>query len=99
MYSYSLIGIDRDSVDSIAYRYGAASPGVEPWGGGKIFHTGSDRPLGIPSLLYNGHCVPFPGFKRSRLVVDHSPPSSVGVKKKSKLHLYSPSWLPWPVTG
>ena len=86
--------MDRDSVDGIAYRYGAASPGVKLRGGGKTFRTGSDRPWGITSLLYNGHRVHFPGFKRSRLVVDHSAPSSAEVKERVKLHFYSPSWLP-----
>jgi hypothetical protein len=91
--------MDRDSVDGIADRYGAASPGVKPRGGGKIFRTGSNRPWGLPSLLYNGHRVPFPGFKRSRLVVDHSPPSSAEVKESVKLHFYSPFWFPWSVRG
>jgi hypothetical protein len=32
--------------------------------GGEIFRTRPDWPLGPPSVLNNGHRVPFPGVKR-----------------------------------
>ena len=48
----------------IATGYGLDGPGIEcsnP-GGVEIFRTCPDRPLGPPSLLYNGYRV-FPGGK------------------------------------
>ena len=66
-----------DSSVSIATDYGLDGPGIESrWG--EIFHR-SGRPLGPPSLLYNGYRV-FPGDKvwQGR-AADHSPLSSVAV--------------------
>jgi hypothetical protein len=68
-------------------------------GGGEIFRILPDRPWGPPSLLYNGYRVSFPGVKRPGRGVDHRPSSSVGVKERVELYLYSPSGPSWPVIG
>jgi hypothetical protein len=43
----------------IATGYALDGPGIESWlgGGGEIFRTRSDRPWGIPRLLFSGHRV------------------------------------------
>jgi hypothetical protein len=57
---YSLVG-SRDSIASIATRYGLEGTGIESrWG--EIFRTYPDRLRGPPSLLYNGYWV-FPRGK------------------------------------
>jgi hypothetical protein len=57
----------RDSVVSIATRYGLEGPGIESrWG--EIFRTYPDRLRGSPSLPYNGYRV-FPGGKDGRSVM------------------------------
>jgi hypothetical protein len=40
-----------------------------------------------------------PGVKRPGRGVDHPPSSSVEVKERVELYLYSPSGLSWPVLG
>ena len=62
----------------IATDYGLDGPGIESWWGAR-FSARPDRPLGPPSLLYNGYRV-FPGGKvQLRRAADHSPPSSAEV--------------------
>ena len=57
---------------------------------GEIFRTSPDRAWGPPSLLYNGYRV-FPGGKMlPECDADPSPPSSVEVKNRVELYLYSP---------
>jgi hypothetical protein len=41
---------------------------------------GPDRLWGLPSLLTNGYCRPFPGVKQPGTEADLSPPSSAEVK-------------------
>jgi hypothetical protein len=41
----------------------------------------------------------FPGVKQPRRGVDHPPPSSVEVKERVELYLYSPSGPSKPVTS
>jgi hypothetical protein len=41
----------------------------------------------------------FPGVKRPGRSLDHPPPSSVEVKDRVQLYLYSPSRPSWPVIG
>ena len=41
----------------------------------------------------------FPGVNRPGRGVDHPPPSSVEVKERIELYLYSPSGSSWPVLG
>ena len=48
--------------------------------GDEIFRTRPDRPWSLPSLLYNGYRVSFPGVKRPGRGANHPPPSSVEVK-------------------
>ena len=51
------------------------------------------------NLLYNGYLVSFPGVKRPGRGVDHPPPSSIKVKERVELYVYSPSRPSWPVVG
>jgi hypothetical protein len=67
--------------------------------GGEIYRNRPDRPWGPPSLLYNGYRVCFPGVKRPGRGVDHPLPSSVWIKERVELYLYSPSGPSWPVVG
>jgi hypothetical protein len=62
-------------------------------GKGPIFRTCTDRPRGLPSLLYNGYRVSFPGVKRPGRSLDQPPLSS------TQLYLYSPSGASWRVLG
>jgi hypothetical protein len=43
--------------------------------------------------------VSFPGVKRPGRGADHPLPSSVEVKERVELYLYSPSVTSWPVIG
>jgi hypothetical protein len=54
-------------------------------GGGEIFHTRPDRLLRPPILQNNGCLFSLPGVKRPGRGADHSPPSSVEVKRKSRV--------------
>jgi len=67
--------------------------------GGKIFHTRPDWPRAPPSLLSNGYWVSFPEVKQLGHAVDSPPPSSVEVKERVEIYLYSPSIPSWPVLG
>jgi hypothetical protein len=50
--------VGQNSAVGIATGYGLDVPGIEPrWGGGEMFRTRPDRPLGPPSLQYNGYRV------------------------------------------
>jgi hypothetical protein len=60
------------------------------------FSAPSRRPWSPPGLLYNGYPF-FPGGKRQGRSVNHPPSSSVEVKERAKLYLYSPSGSPWQV--
>ena len=75
-------------VVGIATAYGLDGPGIESrWG--EIFCTSPDRPLGLPSLLYNGYRV-FPGGKvLPGRDADPSPPSGAEVKNRVELYLCS----------
>jgi hypothetical protein len=68
-------------------------------GRGEIFSTRPDRPWGLPSLLYNGYRVCFPGVKRPGRGVDHPPSSSARVKERVELYLYSSSGPSWSLLG
>jgi hypothetical protein len=60
--------------------------------------TYPDRPWGPPSLLYNGYRV-FPGGKSAGAWRWPPTPSSVEVKERVLLYVYSPSGPLWPVLG
>ena len=66
-------------------------------GGGEIFCTRPDRPLGPPSLLYNWCRDPLPRVKRPGRDVNHPPLSSAEVKERIELHLYTASGYSWHV--
>ena len=71
----------RDSVVSIATRYGLEGQGIESrWG--EIFRSYPDRLRSPPSLLYNGYLV-FPGGKGGRGVMLTSHPLLVQRLRKS----------------
>jgi len=58
-------------------------------------HTG---PRAHPTSYTNG-TVYFLGVELPRRTVDHTPPSSVEIKERVELYLYSPSGSSWPVLG
>ena len=65
-------------------QYGLGGPEIEPlWV--RDFYTRTDRPWGLPSLLYNGYQVPFPGVKRPVCGVNHPLLSSTKVKESLEL--------------
>jgi hypothetical protein len=66
-------------------------------GEGEIFRIRPHRPWGSSSLLYNEYLV-IPGGKRTRRGVDHPHPSSVEVKEREELYVYSFSVPYWQVT-
>jgi hypothetical protein len=84
--------VNRESSVGRATRYLLEGPGIKS-------RTRPDWPWGLPSLLYNGYRVSFPGLKRPERGVDHPSPSSAEVKERVELYLYSPSGPSWPVLG
>jgi hypothetical protein len=91
--------VGRDSSFGIATRYGLDGPIFKSRWGASFFRTRPDRPWGLPSLLYSGYRVSFPGVKRPGRGVDHPPSYSARVKERVELFLYSPSGPSWPVVG
>ena len=83
--------------DAILQGINTRNQGSNP-GGDKIFRTRPDRPLGPPSLLYNGYRV-FPGGKAAGAW--RWPPilSIAEVKERVELYLYFHSGTSWPVIG
>ena len=65
---------------------------------GEIFRTRPERPWGSTSLLYNVYRV-FPGGKAAETWRWPPTPSSVEVKERVELYLYSPSGLSWLILG
>jgi hypothetical protein len=66
-------------------------------GGCETFRTRPRRPWGPLSLLYNWYRVSFLGGKRPGRGVKHPPASSVEVKERVELQIYSLSGCSWPV--
>ena len=92
----------RDSSVGIATRYELNGLKIESrWGRDFLHPSLPYQPLGLPSLLYNGHCVSFPGVKRPRRGVNHPPLPSAEVKERKELqaYFYSSSGPSWPVLG
>ena len=54
---------------------------------GEVFCTRPDRSWGLPSLLYKGYRVSFPGLKRPGRGVEHTSSSSSDVKERVGLCL------------
>jgi hypothetical protein len=74
----------RDSVVSIATRYGLddRGVGVRVLVESTIFSSRRpDRLWGLPNLVSNGYWGLFPGVKRPGREAEHSPPASAEVKK------------------
>ena len=86
----------RHSSVGTATRYGLDGPGIEIRQGVKIFRTRPDQPWGPPNLLCNAYQV-FPGGKAARAWRWPPTPSSVEVKERVELYLYSPCGPSWPV--
>ena len=88
----------RDSSVGVATGYGLDGPGIESRWGRDFVHP-SRSALGptqppiqwVPSFSR--------GVKRPGRGVEHPPPSSVEVKERVELFLYSTSVLSWPVIG
>jgi hypothetical protein len=80
----------------IATRYGLDRLGSNS-GGGEIFRTRSHRPWIPPSLLYNG----YRDHSRGNAAGAWRPPTptSVEVKERVELYLFSPSVPLWQVVG
>jgi hypothetical protein len=95
---YLRVRLGRESAVGIATRYGLDGPGIESWLGSRFSAPVQTGPGAYPAsyAMDNGS---FPGVKRPGRGVDHSPPSSVEVKEKVELYLYSTSGPSWPVIG
>ena len=89
--------VGRDSSVRTSTRYGQNGTGIESrWG--RDFPHRPDRPSGPPSLLYNEYRV-FPGGKAAGAWRWPPTPSSVEVKERVELYIYSTSGSSWPVMG
>jgi hypothetical protein len=55
----------------------------------KTFHTHPVQPRGSSSLLYNGYQVSYLGVKQPVCGINHPPPSSIKVKDRVELYLFS----------
>jgi hypothetical protein len=82
----TLLKVGRVSVVATGWTDGGSNPG-----GGEIFRTSPDRPLGPPSSLYNGYRVSFPRVRRPGNIVDHPPHLAPRLKESVELYLYYPS--------
>jgi hypothetical protein len=93
--------VSRDSSVGIATRYGLYGPWIESrWGGeGRDFPHPSRPAPGANPATYTLGTGSFPGLKRTGRGVDHPPPSSVEVKERAELYIYSPCGRSWPVLG
>ena len=89
--------LGRDSAVGIAARYGLGCPGSNP-GGDEISLSIRTGPGNNPASYTMG-TGSFQGVKRPGRGVDHPPASSVEVKERVELFLYSTSGLSWPVLG
>jgi hypothetical protein len=95
---YALHIQGRDTVVSIATRYGLDGPRIESRWGKAFPHPSRTalRPTQPPITMGTGS---FPRVKRPECGVDHPPPSSAEVKERVVLYLYYPSGPSWPVLG
>ena len=83
---------DRDSSVGIATRYGLDDPGVESRWGARFTTPVQTGPGAHPAYCTMGSGS-FPVVKRPGRGVGHPPPSSVEVKERVELYLYSPLGL------
>jgi hypothetical protein len=96
---YYSICVGRDRSVGIATRCGLDGPGMESWWGAGFSAPRQDRSWGPPSLLYDAYRLSFPGIKRPGRGFNHPPPSSVEVKERVELYLYSASEPLWLILG
>jgi len=66
--------------------------GMSNTGRDEIFHTHQDWSWGLPTVLCNGYQV-ISGVEQPEHGINHSPPSSMRVKEKLEIFLYSRSVL------
>jgi hypothetical protein len=79
-------------------RYSDSLRSNPSWGGGRFFAAVQTGPGAHPASYTIGTGSLSRG-ESGRGVVDHPPPSSVRVKERVELYLYSPSGTSWPVLG
>jgi hypothetical protein len=74
--------------------------GSNPGGGGARFFAPIQTDPGAHLASYTmGSGSVSPGIKQLGRGIDHPPPSSVEVKERVDVYLYSPSGPLWPVLG
>ena len=83
---------NRDNYFGIATRYGLDGPGIESRLGARFSASVQTGPGAHPTSYTMG-TGSVPGVKRLERGVDHPPLSSVKVKEKVELYLYSPFWV------
>jgi hypothetical protein len=93
--TYLLTYLLTYSVVGIATRYGLNDPGIESRWEAKFSVPVQTGPL-AHTTSYTMSTESIPGVKRSGCVVDN-PPSSVEVKERVELYLYSLFGPSWPV--
>jgi hypothetical protein len=85
-----------DSSVGIATRYRLDGPGIESRWGARFSAPVQTGPGACPASYTMG-TGSFPGVKRPGPGVDHLPPSSVKVKERIEIYLYSPYGPSWPI--
>ena len=93
-----VIEVGHDSSVGIVTRHGLDGPGIESRWRRDISAPVQTGPEAYPTSCTMG-TGSFPGVKRPRRGVDHSPPSIAEVKERVELYLYSPSGPSWSVLG
>ena len=88
----------RDSAVGIEIRYGLNGPVIQSRLGAK-FSAPVQTDRGAHPTFYTIGAESFPRVKRPGGGFDHQPPSSVEVKERVGLCLYSPFGNSWPVLG
>ena len=90
--------VGLDSSVGIATCYGLDGPVMESRWGASLSAPVQTCPVAHPASWTMG-TGSFPGVKRPGRGVDHPPPSSVEVKERVELYLYSTFGPSWPVRG
>jgi hypothetical protein len=88
----------RESVVSLATRYGLDGPGIESWWGVR-FSTPVQTSHGAHPASYTLDTVSFPRLKQLGRSVDRPYPSSFEVEEIAELYFYSLSGPSWSVLG
>ena len=93
-YHLWLLKWSRDSIVSIATRYGLNDPVIESRWGRDFLHL--SRPALRPTTMGTGS---FLRVKQLGRGIDHPFPSSAEIKERVEINLCSPSGPSWPVLG